>query len=489
MLLTAAEMRASEEAAFARGVSAESLMDRAGSALARAVRQFFPSPGHVVAVCGKGNNAGDALVALAELARCGWSFEVETVFPETEFSELAAKKLRELPPSPARKPDPTVTVLLDGLLGIGASGSPREPVAGAIERLNKRRSTEHAFVFAVDIPSGLDADTGEPGTPCVFADFTVTMGHAKIGLLADSATDHVGRLVVAELPELEAPAGACDDTLITPTTLREVLPPPSFDSHKGMWGRVGILAGSRGFLGAAQMCSTAALRAGGGLVTLYALPKSYELLARSCPPEIMVKPVESYREVLEDKFDAVAIGPGIGSGQEETIVAIVKQLLIPAVVDADALNELSRRPGFWHRFSGPRLFTPHPGEMQRLYHPARHLKRREAATQFASEHPLTLLLKGARTVIADREHPVAYNTTGNPGMGSGGMGDVLTGVCAALMARKHPPYDAARIGAWVCGRAAERSIFLKGGSPESLTASDVLDELGGAFNDLRLGVL
>jgi NAD(P)H-hydrate epimerase len=136
---------------------------------------------------------------------------------------------------------------------------------------------------------------------------------------------------------------------------------------------------------------------------------------------------------------------------------------------------------------GPRLFTPHPIEMARLFRESMDLPRREAAERYVAKHKITLLLKGARSIIAERNHPPVYNTTGNPGMGSGGMGDVLTGVCAALMAGKHSPRDAAMLGAWLCGRAAELCVFGPGGSPESLTASDVIRHLGAAFRELRGG--
>ena len=155
------------------------------------------------------------------------------------------------------------------------------------------------------------------------------------------------------------------------------------------------------------------------------------------------------------------------------------------VVDADALNVLSKNPSAWPKLAGPRLFTPHPGEMARLFPRSKTLPRREAAEKFAADHGLTLLLKGARTVIATPGQPTAFNTTGHPGMGSGGMGDALTGVTAALLGAGRSPHEAAMLGAWLCGRAAERFIFGPGGSPESLLAMDVIAHLGAAFRELR----
>lgn len=478
-------MKGIEAAAFRRGVDPERLMESAGSAIARAILDFFPTPALATALCGKGNNAGDVLVAARRLAGLGWEIEIDLAFPESELSPLPAKKLAELRSVQKSKVENRKSkILLDGLLGIGAQGAPREPVAAAIRSLNEQRSCHGAFVVAADIPSGLDADTGQPGAPCVTADLTVTIGHAKTGLLADAATNFVGRLALAPLDELTAGAGDPAE-LITPEWLRPLLSPRSFDSHKGMWGRIGIIAGSRGTLGAARLCAEAALRSGGGLITLYALPDTYELLAATAPPEVMVKPVASYVEALSDRLDAIGIGPGLGLAQDLAVREIVARFPGPMVVDADALNLLSRHSGAWDQPAGPRLITPHPGEMERLFPAGSKLARRAAAEQYAALHPVTVLLKGARTVIAQAGAATAFNTTGNPGMGSGGMGDVLTGVCAALLAQRHSPRDAAMLGAWICGRAAERYVFGPGGSPESLVAGEIIRHLGGTLRELR----
>ena len=487
MLLSCAQMKAVEAAAFARGVSAEKLMEAAGESIARHTLDFFPEASHATVFCGKGNNAGDVLVAARHLAARGWAVEVELAFPEGDISPLAARKLSELRAAPRPGIENRKSrVILDGLLGIGAGGAPREPVASAIRRINALRQEKAAFVVAADIPSGLDGDTGNPENPCVVADLTVAIAHAKTGLVADSATSCVGRLAIAALPELATGEGD-PAQIITPALLRPLLPPRPFDSHKGTWGRVGIIAGSLGFLGAARLCAEAALRSGAGLVTLYATPDIYRLLVPAVPPEIMVMPVRNYLAVLDQRLDAIGIGPGLGSEHGAAIREVITRKSCPMVVDADALNLLSRTPYAWEKMAGPRLFTPHPLEMGRLFRESLDLPRRQAAERYVAKHAITLLLKGARTLIAERGQPLAYNTTGNPGMGSGGMGDVLTGVCTALMAGKHAPRQAAMLGAWLCGRAAEIAVFGPGGSPESLAATDVIRRLGAAFRDLRDG--
>jgi NAD(P)H-hydrate epimerase len=260
--------------------------------------------------------------------------------------------------------------------------------------------------------------------------------------------------------------------------------------HKGQAGRVAVIAGSRGFLGAAVLAASGALRGGAGLVTLGVKEDQYPLMAALVPAEIMVRPVRDYGELLRDPFDAIALGPGLGLEREDEVLALLSRADIPIVVDADALNMLGRR-GFdaLKKNTAPRLLTPHPGEMSRLaaHFPGwKGLSRAALAREFTAAFPhATLLLKGARTLVAAAGQPLSFNSTGNPGMATGGMGDVLTGVCAALAAQGVKLYDAACLGAWLSGRAAERALSGGASSQESLAAGDVLHHLGGAFRDLK----
>ncbi|MEX1117253.1 MAG: NAD(P)H-hydrate dehydratase, partial [Terrimicrobiaceae bacterium] len=267
--------------------------------------------------------------------------------------------------------------------------------------------------------------------------------------------------------------------------LSECLPPRNFDTHKGQAGRIGIVAGSPGFLGAAHLCSLGSLKSGGGLITLFASPAVAALLAMRCPPEIMVRGISNLREVAHENLDVLAIGPGIGRANHGDVLALVRDLPIPMVVDADALHAVAEDRSLLNHLQGPRLLTPHPGEMERLS-PRAGRTRRLWAEDFVSERKITLLLKGARTVVASSGQPTTFNTTGHPGMATGGMGDVLTGVTAALIAQGQPPHTAAILGAWTCGFAAESAIAA-GASQESLTPQDVTNHLGQAFNALRQG--
>ena len=477
MILTAAQMVDAERSAFARGESAERLMEIAGRRMAEFVEQFHPQPGTCRVFAGKGHNGGDVLVAARYLAESGWRIEIEPVFSNQDLAPLTAKQLALIPTKTSDAPTYPL-VVLDGLLGIGSSGEPREPVASAIRRINELRREKAAWVLAADLPSGLRVE----------ADATLTMGFAKTSLLTDEATNLVGRLGIAALPGLEAPPDADPAEVLVAENLRHLLPPRSFDSHKGTYGRVAILAGSQNYPGAARLCSAAAVHAGAGLVTLFVPPEIVPVLSASVIPEVMVSPIKDFAEILGKKFDAVAIGPGLGRDRDEMVRAFVRDCPLPCVVDADALNAISESPEVLKSCAGPRLLTPHPLEFERIL-PRQNLPRRAWLEAFVAEFPVTLLLKGARTIIGQSGIAPAYNSTGHPGMGSGGMGDVLTGVCAALIAQGKSPLEAGKLGAWVCGRSAE--IALRDGcfSQESLSASAVIDHLGEAFHDLRGGVL
>lgn len=478
-------MQRIEREAFSHGVDASALMEEAGLGIARIVHQFHPAPGRCIAFCGKGNNAGDALVALRHLQRWGWEIGVDLAYPAESFSPQPAKHFAGLNFDASPRPVKGL-VILDGLLGLGTKGAPRSEIAVAINRLNALRREKGAWVLAIDIPSGLDRDSGIPASPCVVADLTATIAIGKSCLVADTAANAVGRLAIVPLPGL-TPAEAGGSWLSEPSAIRSWLPPRPFNIHKGTTGRVGIIAGSLGLTGAARLSSAAAVAAGAGLVTLYAKEDVQSVLAASCVPEVMVKLVHSYREALEDPMDTLAIGPGLGKESQSEILTLVREWPRAMVVDADALNAVAHDPSLLKHCAGPRLLTPHPGEMERLF-PQKGRSRIEWLDDFLEEYPVHLLLKGSRTIIGAPSGERYYNTTGNPGMASGGMGDALTGVCAALTKQcQGNLLHSAVLGAWLCGRAAESAAYGPLGSAESLSAHDVIEHLGAAFNDLRQG--
>src|SRR5437764_4113595 len=482
-------MQDAEKAASARGVSAEALMNQAGAGIAQAVQQFFPCPGYCLVFSGKGNNGGDALVAAARLKRTGWHIDVHLSFPEPQCSELLRKKITEFRDTPpiaagvsAANPSRAHTIILDGLLGLGSKPPLRDPILTACREMNRLRQERGAYVFAVDQPTGLDGDSGETDRNCVVADFTVTIAAAKRGLLADNAINFVGRLEVVPLSDL--PLETADETIACTASLRGLLPRRQFEAHKNQFGRVGIVAGSRGFAGAATMCACGALRGGAGLVEVFVPENIYDIVAAAAPFESMVKPIKTYAKLHDEAVDAWAIGPGLGKTHAKEITALVQQNEKPMVVDADALNVLSGQVSVLKNCRGPRLLTPHAGEMKRLAGDHK-ISRADIARKLTTEFPVTLLLKSSRTIVAEGGKRISYNTTGNPGMATGGMGDVLTGVCAALIGQKLSLFDSARVAAWVCGRSAELLLFNNGASEQSLLPSDVFEHLGRAFRDLQ----
>lgn len=500
MIVSRQQMQECEAAAFARGVTAAALMQQAGAGIAQVIRQFAPNPGSLVLFLGKGNNAGDALVAARELANEGWNLFARLASRPEEMKELPQRHLMQLGEKIRWVEDAASfdypagpIVCLDGLLGIGAVGPMRPELQALAREMNTLRTQRHAMTVAMDIPSGLDADHGDVCLDAVEADITAVVGHMKAGLLEDGADHYAGRLALIPLAELTACEGDTEVLPLTPTLLRPWLPRRAHDMHKGEAGRIGILAGSRGFLGAAELCCRGAIRAGAGLVTLLVTEDVYPLMVTRLPAEVMVKPIEDYRDVLDLRFDALAIGPGLGFDHEKEIVEVLKQSKLPVIVDADALTMLAQHPQVLDRTGDlPRLLTPHPGELDRLLRnfPGWHgMSRQKVAEALTAPAPKrTLLLKGARTVIATHGQPTLFNTTGHPGMASGGMGDVLTGVCAALAAQGLSLHHSAGLAAWLCGRSAELALIRLAMAQESLGAGDVADHLGAALLDLKNGV-
>src|ERR1700730_14536020 len=281
-------MQAAEQAAFARGATVEALMDQAGAGVARAVRQFFPKPARCLVFAGKGHNGGDALVAAEQLQRIGWKIDIRLPFAEENCSELTQKKLKALTESTPKSSD-TInraphTIILDGLLGTGAKSFLREPIRSAAREINQLRREENAFVFAVDLPTGLDADSGENDPEdSVVADFTVTIGFAKHGLIVDSALNFVGRIQIVPLPGLCPEARAPHELAASPYSLSALLPRRNFSAYKNEFGRIGVVAGSKGFVGAAMMTTEGALRAGAGLVEVFVPEDIYEIVASAAP--------------------------------------------------------------------------------------------------------------------------------------------------------------------------------------------------------------
>ncbi len=493
-ILHSSRMRAVEAAAFAAGHTADRLMAVAGAGIADVVMQFHPAPGLLRVFAGKGNNGGDALVAAKHLHNAGWRVELTTSAPAEALGPLCMRHFFEarafskiVSPDEGDRPG----VILDGLLGLGFGGPLRPAIVPCVSAIRRLRECTQALVVAIDIPSGLDPDTGGPADGAVLADITATIFRPKSALFCDDATDVVGRIAVVPLPDLEPFYSIESDpemsTMAMASELSPLLPRRNHSAHKGCFGRVGVVGGSVGFGGAAVLASIAALRGGAGLVTLYCAEDIYPMLAIAAPPEVMVRPVSSATQCLADKLDVLVVGPGLGRAHDTAILDLWRDFSGPAVFDADALNVLAQHPAELNTPGGPRLLTPHPGEMARLAPVSAGLPRIERAMNFVRTHPVTLLLKGARSIVVSPGRDISFNTTGGPAMAKGGQGDVLAGLCGALLAQGLPPHDAGRVAAWLCGRAAEYAQTQGGQSQLSLLPSDVIARFGDAWNGLRRG--
>ena len=486
------QIRALDRRTIAAGAPGETLMERAGYAVAKRAVDFLKHRDSRAALlfAGKGNNGGDAFVAARHLAAAGCEPTLVLVAgraelqgdARTHFERMIGVKLIEWvhPGDLAALADLAPGVIIDGLLGTGLTGDVREPIAGVIHWINAQRVP----VIAIDIPSGLDSDTGAVHGVCLRAALTVTMGLPKLGLLQPAAADYVGQLEVVDIgfPAAFVAELETDVELISTADVAPLLPPRPRGAHKGTFGHLLIVAGSEGYTGAPVLCAQAAARSGTGLVTL-AVPRAiYPIVAAQCPPEVMPRP---FAELDYSVYDAIAVGPGLGRGDDLAgwLFPLIRGSGKPLVIDADALNVLAGHLDVIHGVRA--VLTPHPGEMGRLIGsnaPAVQAARWETARAFVREQAITLVLKGAGTVVAEKTCPLWINATGNPGMAKGGMGDALTGIVGALLAQGLSPFDAARLGVYVHGRAGDLAAERPG--PVAMLASDLIACLGAAFGEL-----
>ncbi|MHB8876114.1 MAG: NAD(P)H-hydrate dehydratase [Myxococcaceae bacterium] len=383
-------------------------------------------------------------------------------------------------------------VVIDALLGTGISRPPDSKYADAIGRISEWRAAG-AKVISADVPSGLSSDTGQPFAPCVTADATLAFSHLKVGQAIEPGASLCGALEVVDIGIPRAAEGVLKGpsiNLLEESDVRGRLPSRKSDSHKGSYGHVLVVAGSWGKTGAAALAGLGALRAGAGLVTVATRPEALvPVMAHA--PELMgvelisdgplgLSDLNSLLEAAEGK-QAVVLGPGIARGNDtpKLLAAFLEELTIPCLIDADGLNALSANPGMLGRAKGPILLTPHPGEMARLLNkPTSGVQhdRIGAARALAKAHHVVVILKGARTLVAREDGTVFVNPTGNAGMATGGTGDVLSGVCGALLAQGLSPEDAAVTGVYAHGLAGDLAAGRSG--MMGLVASDLLAGLG-----------
>ena len=461
-------MRRADEAAISSGTPGDVLMERAGRALARAALRLAGGRygKRALVLCGKGNNGGDGLVAARVLRTEGLTVRVVRLFEDD--------------PVPAAS---GFDVVVDAIFGTGFKGAPEGRVAAAIEGLD-----DHPKVVSADIPSGVDGATGAVAGAAVRAVVTVAMGAEKLGTALSPGASYAG---VVEVADIGIPIPDASVHLVEESDVRRALPARPPHAHKRSGGSVAVLAGSEATKGAALLCARGAGRMGGGYVTLGSTPSVVavasiplpEILTRTVTDADVLDPVslDELADVLE-RADAVAIGPGLGTGdaQEALVARVLREVDVPVVLDADALNVLDRDAAAAR--TAPAVMTPHPAELARLLGVDTAdvvADRLRAARAAAERFGCVVVAKGHRTIVAEPGRAVVV-PAGGPQLATAGTGDVLTGATASLLAVGVEPFTAAWCAAYVHGVAGDLA-------PAGALAWDVAEALGTARSRFTLG--
>ena len=513
-LVTAREMQDMDRKTIESfGLPGLVLMENAGRGATRMLLETFPDiqSKTVGIMAGKGNNGGDGFVIARYLHQYGAEVTVYLLSTIEKTKGDAETNLRLLSPMGIpviELPDPShfdrnrrrlddQDIWVDAILGTGLASDVNGFFKDVIDFLNNSGRP----VFSVDIPSGLNSDTGQPHGTCINASATATFAFAKSGHIHYPGFCHTKRLGVVDIgiPKHIVNAVAPFQQLVTFEMIHSGFRKRPPDAHKGTTGHLMVLAGSPGKTGAAAMTSLSAMKTGAGLVTL-GLPQSTNQVLETLAIEVMTEPLaetgdgtlaeaslDGILRLLEGKT-CLAVGPGLGLSEETG--SLLEQVLlnaeIPVVVDADGINLLSSRADLLKQISAPVVLTPHPGEMARLTGDSTaHIQRNrtESARKFAVESGVHLVLKGARTVIAHPDGSVFINPTGNPAMASGGMGDVLTGIIAGLITQGYSPEYASIAGAFIHGASADGVMEEKG--PVGIMATDVMAAIPEQFFNIE----
>ncbi|SDR81787.1 NAD(P)H-hydrate epimerase [Halopseudomonas xinjiangensis] len=463
-LYSAAQTRALDTRIIAGGVSGFELMRRAAGAVWEAIRERWPERHRLTVLCGGGNNGGDGYLVARFAHEAGWPVQVFTLVDRQRLTgdALTAREAAEevgVHILPWRRDANLDGVLVDAMLGTGLNGDVREPYRGAIRAAN----ASGLPLVAVDIPSGLDADRGVVLGDAIRADLTVTFIAAKFGLFTAEGPDQVGELFYAPLDEVPVESVPAMAERLDWSEWSGLLKSRPKAAHKGMFGHVLLVGGDHGMGGAIILAAEAALRSGAGRVSVATRPEHVASILTRCP-EIMVHPAED-SEAIDDllgRVDVVAIGPGLG--RQAWGRSMLEKALgcgRPLVLDADALNEIAEAHPQAIELGRQCIITPHPAEAARLLGCTTsevQADRHQAVTRLAKRYGCTAVLKGVGSLVAgppDSGEPVALCSAGNPGMATAGMGDVLTGVAASLLARTSEAGTAARLAVLVHAMAGD----------------------------------
>ncbi len=489
-LYSAAQVREFDRRAIEdHGISGIQLMKRAGRAAFERLLEYWPSPQKITVFCGSGNNAGDGyVIAALACARCIPAQVVQVGDPEKlkgdallAYRYAISEGVVCLPYSDCPNLDASLDegVIVDALLGTGLDSNVREPFAAAIQRIN----LSELPVLAVDIPSGLCSNTGAERGVAVHADAVISFIALKQGLFTGRGVALCGDVVFDDLgvpADVRQKSEPLAELMTLPELLAQLLPPRKRDAHKGDFGHVMIIGGDKGMGGAAAMAAEAALRSGAGLVSVATRPEHLAAIL-SRRPELMVSGVISGQELepLLDRPTVLVVGPGLGSSPwSEQMLQQALKTDLPMVLDADALNILASGRLSLTDKQRNLIVTPHPGEAARLLGcNTKDIQndRFEAIRKLHKRYGAMTVLKGAGSLIYDGNNPVAVCGSGNPGMASGGMGDVLSGIVGALLAQGVNTSQAARLGVGLHAMAADQAANASG--ERGLLATDLFAPL------------
>jgi len=500
--LTVEQVQKVEASAVAKGTDLAALMRAAGGAVAAQIARAVPD-GDVIVLAGRGNNGGDGWVAARDLHAAGRGVRVLSLAEPGSLGGIAGEAARdaiaagvawcEAGDGSSAHELSDAAVVVDAMLGTGASGPLRPPLDAWAEAVNR----SGAYVVAIDLPTGVDADTGAVAGAAVEADCTVTFTALKRGLVLYPGAGFAGDVVVADIgidPALADVSGATE--VWSADEYASLLPRPRADSHKNNRGRVLVIAGSAAFPGAAVLAARGAQRAGAGYVTL-AVPDSVVPIAQAHLLSIPVVGLPQARShafssaaldkalQLARDYDAVVLGPGLtlADGAVVTTRGLVAKLNLPLVIDADGLNALVDAHELIGQRSAPTVLTPHPGELARLLGTTSRQVQADRILSSAAlaAHSTAVVLKGAGTVISDATRQVV-NVSGSPALATAGSGDVLSGIIGTYLAQGLSPLEAGALGAYVHGRAGEAAASAL--TPICVSAEDIPDYLPEAVAEL-----
>jgi len=514
-VVTVDEMKCLEDRCAAEGITTDMLMEKAGLSVAEEIRSWRGgvAGSSILVLVGPGNNGGDGLVAGRHLHDWGAGVNVYLCAPrkdaDANLKEMVKRGIdifdiqKDAALSDLRRLLSSSEVVLDAVLGTGRARPIEGALKGALETVAEaRRKRPGMPLIALDIPTGLDADSGTLDPACPGADITIALGYPKTGLLTFPGVEMVGKLVVTDIGIPPHLSEGVSLELITPEWVKSVLPSRPLSAHKGTFGRVIIVAGSNNYIGAAYLACMGAARVGAGLVTL-ATARSLQPILASKMTEVTYLPLAEAEPGIIDAKGAVdllqqfgeckALVVGCGLGQHPSTTEFLKEALIkephrlpPAILDADALNILAGVPQWWEKLPSQVVLTPHPGEMSRLMDASVsqvQSRRIQISRETAFRWGKIVLLKGAYSVVSDPEGKAKLSPYANPGLASAGTGDVLAGIVGGLMCQGLSPFEAAACGVYLHGAAGEAVSEEMGDA--GMLASDLLPVLPKVIKRLK----